>query len=704
MLVLYLGIKLQGEMNKRILAILWGVVILIIGAMILYYAKFTLSNHTKYPDVENAIFDLRNISFEEDKVVLLNGEVEFYLDTLLFPENFIESNTTPTGYPKISENWNQFITESNLRNGHGYGTYRFKVLTPEPGLYAIKIKDIKSAYQIFANGELLGGSGKVGTSSKDMSPSRYQMEYYFSTSRDLIDVVIQVSNFHHKKGGLTGSIVIGHPREISYRKSKQAGIELFIIGSLFILFIYHLSLFAFRRKDKSILYFSILCFVMFLRLGYTGERIMLEMFPFLSWNISIKLEYLSFFALPVYTSLFVRSLFPKDISRLIVQITIAFSILFSAIVLFFSPTTFSYIPSLSLIPFGILACYLLVKIGVALMKRRAYAAPIFIGFFIFFLLSIHDALVYINTINSLYLMPLGLFFASFSQAYVLAQKTSSAYARSEKLYIKLGEHAQNLELKVEKRTTEVQRQKLQIEHKAKELEETNNKLVKLARFKQDMTSMMIHDLKAPLNSIMGFTQLNLLENDNSKYILRSGWEMENLIQNILDVDKYESANYKPNTSLVNIRRLIEEAYNNIYFLVSTRKIELQNEISNDINLEIDNKTIGRVFVNIFSNAAKYAGEDIYIKITSQNEMRNETEYLRINIFNSGNPISQQKLDTLFDKFISSDEQHNYGSHSSGLGLAFCKLAIEAHQGEIGVHSEEGKGVTFWFTLPYTRKQ
>ena len=686
-------------MIRNTLAILWVAVIVLFGSMLFYYLEFSIVNSVRKKDSPSAVYDLSGFNFDKNNVVALSGGAYFYKDTLLNPADSAFEALTPTGYSIISKKWNRFLGDSKLSVGHGYGTFAFKIRVPKPGMYAIKANDIKSSYKIFINGTDMGGSGVVGKSAETMKPSRYQMEYYFYAATKTIDVLIQVSNFQNRKGGLTGLIHFGSSRAIALQKTKQVGIELFIVGSLFILFIYHLVLYAFRRRDKSTLYFSMLCLIMFLRLGYIGERIFLDTFSFLGWYVSLKTEYISFFGIPVFTALFLRELFPKELSKHVVKATTITSISFVVLILSLSPTAFSYLPIISLFPFGILAVYLLAVIFIAMLRGREFAKPMFVGFFVYFLLSLHDALYYAKIINSVNLMPLGLFVATFSQAYVLARKSSSAYLRAEKLSDKLSEYAHNLEDIVRSRTKEIESQKHELEHNAKALKENNKELVRLVNFKQNMTNMMIHDLKAPLNSIVGFAELSADNNEYSKYILNSGWEMENLIQNILDVDRYESTEFKTNKTETNLHKLVNYAYENVYFIITGNKIDFINQVPADINMSIDKHAIYRLFTNIFSNAVKYGGKNITLKVDAEMVSDESGDYIKISIYNSGNSIAPDKINRVFNQYDSNSDELKDLSYSSGIGLTFCKLAVDAHGGSIDVESGKNKGVTFWFTIP-----
>jgi len=333
------------------------------------------------------------------------------------------------------------------------------------------------------------------------------------------------------------------------------------------------------------------------------------------------------------------------------------------------------------------------------VRKRRFAIPMFIGFFIFFVTALHDGLYYTNVIRSIYFMPLGLFFATFSQAYVLAHKTTSAHVKSERLSEKLAEQNRSLENQVKIRTSEIESQKKEIEIKAGQLAKSNRELIKLANFKKNMTNMMIHDLKAPLNSIMGFAQINLDKSKYNHYILKSGWEMENLIQNILDVEMYDSPEFKLRLEETNIHELVNFTYENIYFILTSKNIAFKNNIPHHIKLNIDRNSIFRVFVNMFSNAAKYGGENIDLEVSCEEVIVNNQSYLKIKVFNSGKAIHRSKINIIFNMYNSENKDDIMASNSSGIGLTYCKLAINAHNGDIGVISDENSGVTFWFTIP-----
>jgi len=692
---------------KKTVTGLWFFVIVITGALVLFYFNSIYTNSTQLSISEHSNFNFTQSDFDSHNILKLHGKVDFFYDTLLTPTDF-KNNTAPlpSGLITIPGKWNNFKVRNKTINGHGKGTYRFSIIVPKKGWYGLKIKELKSAYSLWVNDEYMGGSGVVSSNKKGMNPCRKRKEYYFLSESKNIEVIIQASNFHHYKGGATDTIIFGSAHHIIDYKNLQIGIEVFIFGILFILFIYHLTLYAYRKKDKSILYFSLLCLAMLLRLGYTGEKILLDIAPFIPWGIAIRFEYISFFTIPIFTVLFAQQLFPYEISQRLVKVISFFCIGFIGVVILTSSTLFSYTPIVFIYTIGIAAFYLLILVFKAVLKKREYSIAIFIGYLIFFIFSINDLLYYSNTIDSAFLMPLGLLSVTFSQAYVLAQKISTAYSKIEVLTDKLTDHSTKLEYLVETRTkvvqnqkTEIERQKNKLQERAEELKITNEQLITLANFKTDMTNMMIHDLKTPLSNIIGFAALPGSIDEFKSIIHSSGWNMQNLIQNILDVEKYQNIKLSLKLSEIKLVDLINKAYDIACFMIYKNHIKFSNLVSENQTLTIDNELILRVFTNIFANATKYVNKDGIIEVSSNITQINGQDFCKINIYNSGEPIPSEKLDLVFHKFVQLEGSDKSISYSTGIGLTFCRMAIEAHGGQIGALSGKEKGVVFWFTLP-----
>ncbi|SIR23866.1 sensor histidine kinase [Maribacter ulvicola] len=235
---------------------------------------------------------------------------------------------------------------------------------------------------------------------------------------------------------------------------------------------------------------------------------------------------------------------------------------------------------------------------------------------------------------------------------------------------------------VKERTANIIQQK-------EELLAKNNKLIELDHFKEGMTGMIVHDLKNPLSTIIGLSK--------SQEIVQAGNQMLNMVLNILDVQKFEDAQVKLQVEEFHAAEVINDSIKQVQPLYERKSIEVKQNINAKANLQADKEIINRVIVNFLTNAIKYTPNNGSITINA--DPVKDTDFIKISITDTGEGIPKDKLASVFDKFSQVAVKKSGGVASTGLGLTFCKLAIEAHGGEIGVESNFGRGTTFWFILP-----
>lgn len=254
--------------------------------------------------------------------------------------------------------------------------------------------------------------------------------------------------------------------------------------------------------------------------------------------------------------------------------------------------------------------------------------------------------------------------------------------------------------KIKKANALLESKNLEISTKAEELLTMNQKLRELSNFKDSMNSFLVHDLKNPLNTIINIDPGNNYGNQ-IELIKQSGKQMMNIVMNLLDISKYENKTMKISTEDISVTHIINNAYSDVQYLVEKKSIHLTTNYSTDFIVKVDPEIIERVFVNLFTNAIKFSkiGENIQVFAESVNQT-----HVKIIVQDHGEGIDPGFLPMVFDKFTQIHERKSGVAHSTGIGLTFCKLAVEAHSGEIGADSVTGQGSSFWFTLPLAPSQ
>lgn len=228
--------------------------------------------------------------------------------------------------------------------------------------------------------------------------------------------------------------------------------------------------------------------------------------------------------------------------------------------------------------------------------------------------------------------------------------------------------------------------------------------LELDRLRSDLTSMIFHDLRAPLGNII--SSLEVLdssapkEDDALSSVLsiaqRSSRRASRLVESLLDLDRLEKGRAVLEKRKTSINSIVSEALEEVHPMAEAKEHMLRLALNQDLaEIEIDADMIFRVLMNLLENAIKYTrtGGEISVS-TAQQEGQ-----LLISVSDSGSGIAPADQGRIFEKYARLQVEDR--PKGMGLGLAFCRLAVEAHGGKIWVESAEGEGSTFHFTLPQT---
>jgi len=274
------------------------------------------------------------------------------------------------------------------------------------------------------------------------------------------------------------------------------------------------------------------------------------------------------------------------------------------------------------------------------------------------------------------------------------------------LYEKISSFSKDLEIKVAKRTEE-------LEQKTEELEQANVELKKIDEFRSNFLTNMSHELRTPLNSIIGYTDLLLdrvdgditgEQEDSLTKVSNNARDLLKLINDILDMSRIESGRVELDLKAVNLQDVIRKTVSSIESLISKRELIINTNFDERLPLVYaDPDKVRQVVTNLLENAIKFTPKGQITISAGPSGIgleRNQTpKFTEVCISDTGIGIREEDIDKLFDKFRQLDLSSTRSYGGVGLGLSICKGLLEIQNGDIWVKSKYGEGSKFYFTLP-----
>ena len=474
------------------------------------------SSHLKEtapPQAVRGVLDLSDWSFKTNGPITLAGEFAFYWMQHLDPLDFstLERDEDRI-FVKVPAFWNRYELGGRRLSGDGYATYSLKVLLHEtnPPL-AIKFLGVGTAYTLYLNGEKVTGAGIPGRNLDSTVPRYFPHVFDLRPESPHLDMVFHVSNFHHRRGGLWDGIQLGSEKDIRNIREGRLGLDLFLLGSIFMIGLYHLGLFLLRKKERSALYFCIVCFLIALRLLTTEEKYIIHILPNMEWEIMLRLEYFTIYlSVPMFI-LFMYSLFPQEFSPRPLKIVILIFLILSAIALALSPKTITQtLPVFYLIV--LMTCFYMLYVTVLAIYRKREGSLIFLIGFVFLPVTvINDMLHTEHIVHTEYLAPAGFFIFLFSQAFLISRRFSRAFTAVKEQHLELRDtlHEYRKEITDRKRTEEAL-------HESEEKYRNILKGIEEGYYEVDLAGNMLF-FNDSMCEILGYPDNELMGMNNRQY-------------------------------------------------------------------------------------------------------------------------------------------------------------------------------------------
>lgn len=636
----------------------------------------------KIISAQKGTLDLSNWNWDKDGIADLKGEWEFYWGKFYSP-NFLKSNDSAIkpNYIPVPSFWNDFIPGyQNFHSGFGYATYRLRVLCPPAQQnLAIKFLTIASAYKLFVNGKQVLAVGNPGTTAESTIADLKPAIVNISPQNNEIEIVIQVSNFNNRVGGVWDFVKLGTQAQVHDYFIKNISIDFFVAGSFFLMSIYYAVLLFFFRRRYLLLYFSSICFIIFARSMVTGE-IALNYIVNVDWEITRRIEYVSFYLSVPLMALFSRQLFPHEFSKKVLYLIVGISAIFIILALFTTYYIYTFVLQEYQLLMILCAFYGFYVYILAAWRRRPGSLIFLIGFCIFFVTIFNDILYADLIINTAQLFYIGLFVLVISLSALLARQFAEAFA---------GVTVANNKLSVINR---------ELEMRNVESLEKNEQLTKLNNELDSLVYRTSHDLRAPISSVLGIIHAARIESKPSEFhqyldmAEKTLNRMDFLIRDIIDFSK--NKRLELDLKEIDFKTLVQQSREDHEYADKALNIYTEVEVIQEEKFVSDPRRISMIINNLLSNAIKYSDESkekqwIRIKVIVAENVAS------IEVKDNGQGISQEHLNKIFTMFYRATSS----STGSGLGLYILKETVEKLNGKVALHSQLKEGTTVTVVVP-----
>ncbi|WP_258102542.1 ATP-binding protein [Marinoscillum sp. MHG1-6] len=604
------------------------------------------------------VLDLSKESFK-NQTYDLDGEWEFYWEELALP-NILPSRNNYIEFPSL---WNNYVIEGEEIGSFGYATYHLRVVLPDTSCsYTLHVEDMYCAFNLFINGDLKYTNGVVGKTRDEYRPEWKPDFIHLGPLSDTLDIVLQVSNFDHSKGGASEGMVLGSEEDMVHEERGIVALDLLLTGSLFMGGLFFLGLYLFGHHDKAILFFALFCIAYAYRIIGFGYYVLHALFD-IPWWLSVRLEYLALFISAYLFCSFVQNLYPELAKGWLWKALNIICWVFCLIVLITPPVFFTRLVT----PFfALLMVYLVLTVRVyyqAYTRRLLGSTYVLISTTVVFVVFTYNIFVYFGLLESMMIATfLGYVLFFFSQSLVLSFRF--AYT-----------------LKAQKERAEI-----------------------ASQAKSDFLSTISHEIRTPLNAVVGLSHLLLAENprkdqeESLTSLKYSAEHLTTLINDILDYNKLESGTVEFEEMNVNLKEMSNRILKIYTPKAEAKGLYLKSECDHTVkpNLLLDATRFAQVINNLVDNAIKFTkegGVTMRMKVITEDQ---DEQTVRIEVEDTGMGIPADKRELIFQRFTqaSSSTTREYGG--SGLGLSITRKLLELQGVKIKVDSEVGRGSTFYF--------
>jgi signal transduction histidine kinase len=675
--------------------------------LLLFLVTITLSGRIPDPVAVKGVLDLSQISNPNQFIIKLNGEWEFYWKKMLHPHDFNGVNIIPDYYGQVPSYWSDYPQEAIRTEKTGYATYKLTVILPPEfkSALGIDLPVFDSSYDIYINGKYLGGNGTTGKSAEESKPEYSRNFFRIIPDSETISIIINVSNYDHRRGGFWLPVKFGTFFEVQKRLANSwagdwAVISLLLGFTLFFFFFYLIN-----PKEKIMGFLSMATFGLAIRPLFTSHYLILNFFE-IKWEWIVRIEYIGLFMILigwVWVTLYIYPFKPFRVFALIITILVIIISLFTLFlpVKIFSNSTMIFYPAMI-----ILMAYALIMSFLGLFKRSKLNIAYFLAFMLLIAGGLHDIRVSLGhaASSSSYFLTYFVVLFVFIQAALLLYKWVMAFREKEKLQNELEFMNRNLELLINERTQELKTRNEEIEKQNDMIATQNIKLSETIHVKNRIFSVIAHDLRSPVVNIL--YMLNLLKEKEykEKYdtfansSIQYAQQVISLLENMLVWGRGQEEKIKFTPEKLNLADIILTNLSIFKETADKKEISVNFTQVGNTTAIFDKDLLDIIIRNLLSNSVKYTHRGGRISILLKDKTH-ETNGILLKICDNGIGIPAEKQKNLFTSEEVNSTPGTENEKGTGLGLKLCQELVLINKGTITVESKEGEGTCFAISLP-----
>lgn len=646
----------------------------------IFYLCFPLFSYSENIHIsDNSFIDLRNSFKDSIKSRSLEGTWEFYWNNFYYPEDFKNSQLEPDLKVELPSFWNNYFIEGKTIGKDGYATYKTKILLPHSGKeFSLIISSVPSSYRLFINGKEYKKVGSPGKSKVETFPSNTPHLVPIREDSKELEVIFHVANFHGLWGGFKNPIYIGTNSKMTMEFNFSSSLMLVMFGALTMAGILYLVFYFTGVPVKNVLPLSLMSFAVAFNAIFGGDFYIHPALPVLGWEIGSKLQFLSLYSTFICLILYFKSTYSKKVPTIIVLLIINIMGIFCVNVIFGKYSQFSWQLRFFEILVTIFIFYFLIILIINLLSQKKGAKISLIGY-LFLFISIISELFQNNElflIQTLYILPIGLFFFLLSQ--------------SVNIFIEYFSHRKESELLSEERFNYSKILEREIEMKSKVLMEINQDRI-------DLLKNVVNETKEPMLQINNYIDSVLNNKSKISDLKEFKTNLDKTQKELIDFIDLEKMNigifeYTSDEGS-NLNQLIKNCLikNFPSFEQKGSTVNIDG-IDETINCHVHPETLCKILHNISATILELCQSNSKIDITVEKLSTN----VIIKFQYSGSSLDQETIKSL--KHFSIDDFNKYQTLVKRKKLLVIKTIMDNIGGDLNITTQHNIN-TFTLKIP-----